>query len=202
MARAGAPLILLAIAIALAIGFVVAIYNRLVTLRNRFRNAYSQIDVQLKRRYDLIPNLVEAVKGYMAHERQTLTAVIQARNAASAANAFASANPGNADALRGIASAEASLTSVLGRIKILAEAYPDLKANQNVAELMEQLSSTENRVAFARQAYNDAVMLYNIQTQKFPSSLIASIFNFDQAPLFEIQNEQERAPVAVSFGQT
>jgi LemA protein len=182
-----------------AIVFVVAMYNRLITLRNRYRNAYSQIDVQLKRRYDLIPNLVDAVKGYMAHEKQTLAAVIEARNAASAANTFASANLGAPDALRGLASAEASLTAALAKVKLLAEAYPDLKASQNVAGLMEELGSTENRVAFARQAYNDAVMTYNIQTQKFPSSMIASIFNFDEAAMFEVQREEERQPVAISL---
>lgn len=197
----GTPLILLLICCVMGTIFVVAIYNRLVTLRNRYRNAYAQIDVQLKRRYDLIPNLVEAVKGYMAHERETLSAIMTARNAASAANAFAGANPGRADALRGVASAEASLAAGLSRFRLLAEAYPSLKANENIASLMEELSSTENRVAFARQAYNDAVMLYNIQTQKFPSSVVASLLNFDEAALFEIQNEQERQPVAVSLGQ-
>ena len=170
-------------------------YNALVTLRNRFKNAYSQIDVQLKRRYDLIPNLVETAKGYLQHERGTLEAVISARNAASAANYRASQNPGNPGTMKDLAVAETALTGTLGRLFALAEAYPDLKANQTMASLMEELTSTENKVAFARQAYNDSVMGYNTQRETFPTNLIANTFNFAPATLFEIeQPEQKEAP--------
>lgn len=170
-------------------------YNRLVTLRNRFKNAYSQIDVQLKRRYDLIPNLVETAKGYLQHERGTLEAVISARNAASAANYRASQNPGNPATMKDLVVAETALTGTLGRLFALAEAYPDLKANQTMASLMEELTSTENKVAFARQAYNDSVMGYNTQRETFPTNLIANTFNFAPATLFEIeQPEQKEAP--------
>ena len=170
-------------------------YNRLVTLRNRFKNAYSQIDVQLKRRYDLIPNLVETAKGYLQHERGTLEAVISARNTASAANYRASQNPGNPATMKDLVVAETALTGTLGRLFALAEAYPDLKANQTMASLMEELTSTENKVAFARQAYNDSVMGYNTQRETFPTNLIANTFNFAPATLFEIeQPEQKEAP--------
>jgi LemA protein len=175
--------------------FVVGIYNRLVSLRNRFKNAFAQIDVQLKRRYDLIPNLVETAKGYIKHERGTLEAVIAARNAASAANIKAAANPGDATAMKELSGAETALTGTLGRLFAVAEAYPDLKANQTMSQLMEELTSTENKVAFARQAYNDSVMTYNTQREVFPSNLIAGAFNFASAELFVIdQPEQKEAP--------
>lgn len=170
--------ILIALGVALAL-----MYNNLVTLRNQFKNAFAQIDVQLKRRYDLIPNLVEVVKKYMQHERETLEAVIKARNSAVSANSQAAGNPGDPGAMQNLAAAEGTLTGALGRLFALAENYPDLKANQNMAQLQEELSSTENRVAFARQAFNDAVMAYNIGREKFPANLIAGVFNFKEAQL-------------------
>lgn len=181
------------------IGAVVSIYNRLVLLRNRFQNAYSQIDVQLKRRYDLIPNLVETAKGYMAHERQTLEAVIAARNTAAAANAQAAAQPADPNAIRSIAGADSALTGALGKFYAVMEAYPNLKANEQMNRLQEELTSTENRVAFARQAYNDSVLVYNTARQTFPSVLIADTFGFRQAPLFEVNKPSEREAVKVQF---
>jgi LemA protein len=192
----GIALLVVLLAILLA-----AIYNRLVTLRQRQLNAYSQIDVQLKRRYDLIPRLVEAVKGYMAHERQTLEAVTAARSAAADANARAAANPGNAGAVMAAAGAESALVAALGRLIALREAYPDLKADQNAAHLMEELASTENRVAFARQAYNDAVMLYNATRLKFPNLLLAGMLGFAPAALFQIEDARQREVVPVSLSQ-
>jgi LemA protein len=179
--------------------WVMGAYNGLVTLRNRFKNAFAQIDVQLKRRYDLIPNLVETAKGYMKHERGTLEAVIQARNAASSAGARAAANPGDPAAMQQLMGAEAALTGTLGKLFALSEAYPDLKANQNMAQLMEELTSTENKVSFARQAYNDSVMAYNTKRELFPSNLVAGTFNFGPAELFEVTNEAERAAPKVAF---
>src|SRR5438034_3769918 len=158
--------------------FVIGGYNALVTLRNRYKNAYSQIDVQLKRRYDLIPNLVETAKGYLQHERGTLEAVITARNAAATANARAAQNPGDAAAMKEISSAETALSGVMSRLFALAEAYPNLKANTTMMSLMEEVISTENKVSFARQAYNDAVMTYNTRREVFPSNVIASTFNW------------------------
>jgi len=193
-----ALIIVLAIIVVLVLACV-GIYNNLVTLRNRFKNAYSQIDVQLKRRYDLIPNLVETAKGYLAHERGTLEAVINARNQASSANARAAANPGDANAMKTLIGAEGALTGALGRLFALAEAYPDLKANQTMSQLMEELSSTENKIAFARQAYNDAVMAYNIGREKFPNVIIAGAFGFTEAVLFEITVPEEREAVKVKF---
>src|SRR5947209_14056271 len=152
--------------------FIIGAYNSLVTLRNRYKNAYSQIDVQLKRRYDLIPNLVETAKGYLAHERGTLEAVIAARNAAVSANTRAAQNPGDASAMKEISSAESALSGVMGRLFALAEAYPNLKANETMMSLMEELTSTENKVSFARQAYNDAVMTYNTRREVFPTNVI------------------------------
>ena len=177
----------------------ISMYNNLVNLRNRVRNAFSQIDVQLTRRYDLIPNLVESVKGYMAHERGTLEAVINARNAASAGLKKAAADPSDANAIKELAAAEASLGGTLGRLFALAEAYPDLKANQNMQQLQEELSSTENKVAFARQAFNDAVMGYNNACQNFPSNLIANNFSFKTAEFLEIESPEKRAVPKVSF---
>ena len=185
--------------LALLVVWVVGIYNRLVALRNRFKNAFAQIDVQLKRRYDLIPNLVEVAKGYMKHERETLEAVIRARNEAANAESKAAADPGNAGAVRGLAGAEATLSGTLGRLFALAEAYPDLKANQNMMQLQEELASTENKVAFARQAYNDAVMSYNTATEVFPGVLIARNFKFEPAQLFEVEAPAERSAPKVSF---
>jgi LemA protein len=177
----------------------ISMYNNLVNQRNRVRNAFSQIDVQLTRRYDLIPNLVESVKGYMAHERGTLEAVINARNAASAGLKKAAADPSDANAIKELAAAEASLGGTLGRLFALAEAYPDLKANQNMQQLQEELSSTENKVAFSRQAFNDAVMSYNNACQNFPGNLIASNFSFKTAEFLEIESPEKRAVPKVSF---
>jgi len=174
-------------------------YNRLVELRNRYKNAFSQIDVQLKRRYDLIPNLVETAKGYLKHERQTLEAVIVARNQASTAAQRAAATPGDATAMRELAGAETTLGGALGRMFALAEAYPDLKSNTTMNQLSEELSSTENKVAFARQAYNDAVMAYNTGREIFPASIIAGATGFAEARLWEIERAVEREAVKVSF---
>lgn len=174
-------------------------YNKLVTLRNRFKNAFAQIDVQLKRRYDLIPNLVETAKGYLKHEKGTLEAVIQARNAAASASAQAAANPGDAKSMKALMGAEATLTGTLGRLFALSEAYPDLKANTTMNNLMEELTSTENKVSFARQAYNDAVMTFNTQREVFPASLIANTFNFQAAELFEIEKPEEKEAPKVKF---
>jgi LemA protein len=182
-----------------AVMLVVGIYNRLVALRNRFKNAYAQIDVQLKRRYDLIPNLVETAKGYLQHERGTLEAVIAARNAAAAANTGAAANPGDQAAMKQLASAEGALAGTLGRLFALSEAYPDLKANTTMLSLMEELTSTENKVSFSRQAYNDSVMAYNTQREVFPSSIIAGTFDFTAAELFAIENPEQREATKVSF---
>lgn len=177
------------------------IYNRLVALRNRFKNAYAQIDVQLKRRYDLIPNLVETAKAYLAHERETLEAVIRARNQAAQASQKAADHPEDSGAVRGLLGAEAALTGVLGRFFALAEAYPDLKANQNMMQLSEELSSTENKIAFARQGYNDAVMTYNTARETFPNNLVAGLFSFQQAQLFQVESAAEREAPRVSFGR-
>ena len=180
--------------------WAVSIYNGLVAMRNRFKNAFAQIDVQLKRRYDLIPNLVETVKGYMAHERQTLEAVIAARNSAHSANQKAAADPTDAAAMQQMAAAEAGLSGALGRMFALSEAYPDLKANQNMMQLTEELTSTENKIAFARQAYNDAVMSYNTGIQSFPDSIVAGFGSFREATLLEsTESPEERKVVKVSF---
>jgi LemA protein len=175
-------------------------YNRLVLLRNQYKNGYSQIDVQLKRRYDLIPNLVETAKGYMNHERTTLEAVVAARNAAVNAGQAALASPGDAGTMKALAGAESQLTGALGRLFALAESYPDLKANTTMQQLMEELTSTENKVGFARQAYNDFVMKFNVARQQFPSVLIANAFGFTEATeLFSVTAEAERASPKVSF---
>ena len=194
-----ALIIILVLIIAIVFA-VIAIYNGLVTNRNRYKNAFSQIDVQLKRRYDLIPNLVEVAKGYMKHERETLEAVIQARNSAVNANRQASGNPGDPGAMKNLSSAEGMLSSALGRLFALSESYPDLKANQNMSQLQEELSSTENRISFARQAFNDAVMAYNIAREKFPNTIIAGMFNFAAAQLLEsTETPEERKAPKVSF---
>ena len=177
----------------------VAIYNRLVALRNRFKNGFAQIDVQLKRRYDLIPNLVETAKAYLKHERETLEAVINARNQAHGAATKAAADPGDGTAMRALMGAEGVLAGTLGRFNALLEAYPDLKANQNLMQLSEELASTENRVAFARQAYNDAVMVYNTAREVFPNVLISGPCGFAAAVLFEVEAPQERQAPKVSF---
>jgi LemA protein len=179
--------------------FIIAAYNSLVTLRNRYKNAYSQIDVQLKRRYDLIPNLVETAKGYLSHERGTLEAVIAARNAAATANTRAAQNPGDSSAMKELSSAESALSGVMGRLFALAEAYPDLKANTTMLSLMEELTSTENKVSFARQAYNDSVMAYNTRREVFPTNLIAGPFNFGPAELFVIDKPEQKEAPKVSF---
>jgi LemA protein len=188
--------VLLGIVLAVAIGWVV-LFNGLVTKRNAYRNAFSQIDVQLKRRYDLIPNLVETAKAYLKHERGTLEAVVAARNVAAGAAGRAAASPGDPTAMSGLAAAEGVLAGSLSRLLAVAEAYPDLKANQTMASLMEELSSTENRIGFARQAYNDAVMVYNNARETFPGNLVAG--GFAPAQLFEIQAPAEREPVKVAF---
>jgi LemA protein len=192
-------LIVLAAIAVLALVFVVGQYNALVVLRNRFKNAFSQIDVQLKRRHDLIPNLVETAKAYMQHESKTLEAVTQTRNLAQSAGGRAAANPGDPSAMRELAGAEAGLTGALGRLLAVAENYPDLKANQNMMQLTEELTSTENKVAFARQAYNDSVMAYNTKREVFPTNIIAGIFNFAAAELFQVDNAAERQAPKVSF---
>ncbi len=179
--------------------FVAGIYNRLVTLRNRFKNAFAQIDVQLKRRYDLIPNLVETAKGYLKHERETLEAVIKARNIAFAAAQSAAANPADAAAMKGLLSAESGLTGALSRLMVVSEQYPDLKANQNMAQLTEELTSTENKISFARQAYNDSVMVYNTARETFPNNFISGMFNFAAAELFQVDNASERQAPQVKF---
>ena len=179
--------------------FVIGIYNKLVALRNRFKNAYAQIDVQLTRRYELIPNLVETAKAYMAHEKDTLEAVIQARNQAATANSQAAADPGDASAIKGLASAETMLTGALSKFFALSEAYPDLKANDTMNNVMEELSSTENKVAFARQAYNDSVMRYNTHREQFPNNLVANNFSFKEAELFEVEDPEAKKAVKISF---
>jgi len=179
--------------------WAIGLYNGLVTARNAYKNAFAQIDVQLTRRYDLIPNLVETAKGYMKHERETLEAVIQARNSAVSGLSAAKANPGDAAAMQQLAQSEGALGATLGRLFALAEAYPDLKANQNMMQLSEELTSTENKVAFARQAFNDSVMNYNNQREVFPNSLIAGMFNFQPAELLQIEAPEKREPVRVSF---
>ncbi|MDO9600664.1 MAG: LemA family protein [Azoarcus sp.] len=190
----------------IVIGIIVAvvawgvmIYNGLVALRNRVKNAFSQIDVQLQRRYDLIPNLVETAKGYMQHERDTLEAVITARNAAQAASKRAEAAPADGAAMRELAGAEAALGGMLTRFFALAEAYPDLKANQNMMQLQEELASTENRIAFSRQAYNDAVTGYNIKREQFPDSIVANSMGFAAAEQWLLENAEARKVVKVSF---
>jgi LemA protein len=191
-------LIFLALVVAL-VAYVIGIYNNLVNQRNRVKNAFAQIDVQLTRRYDLIPNLIEAVKGYMSHERGTLEAVINARNAASASLDVAKLDPSNADAIKKLGASEGLLGNALGRLFALSEAYPDLKANQNMMQFQEELSSTENKVAFSRQAFNDSVLGYNNAVQNFPNNIIAGMFSFQSASFLEIESEEKREVPAVSF---
>jgi LemA protein len=185
--------------IAVIVFWAIGIYNRLVNERNRVKNAFAQIDVQLTRRYDLIPNLVEVVKGYMKHERETLEAVINARNSASASLNAAKADPANAQMIKELGASEGALTSALGRMFALSEAYPDLKANQNMMQLQEELASTENKVAFSRQAFNDSVLQYNNSAENFPNNVIAGFFSFALASFLEIESEEKREVPEVSF---
>ena len=191
-------IVFLAVVIAVIV-FAITIYNRLVSLRNRFKNAFSQIDVQLQRRYDLIPNLVETAKTFMEHEKETLTAVIEARNQALAASKHAAKHPDDSGAIRALSGAEGLLGGALGNFFALSESYPELQANENMAQLMEQLSSTENRIAFSRQAYNDAVMEYNTYREQFPNSIIANRSSFKQAESLELENPEAKKAVKVSF---
>jgi len=193
------PLLVLLGLAAIVVVWVAGIYNGLVSLRNRFKNAFSQIDVQLKRRYDLIPNLVETAKGYLKHERETLENVIKARNQALNASNRAASAPDDPQAMKGLLGAETALTGAMGRFFALAESYPDLKANQTMQSLMEELTSTENKVAFARQAFNDAVMVYNTKREQFPSNIVANMMNFQAAELFEIEAPAQREAPKVQF---
>jgi len=190
--------ILLAIIVALIL-YVIGIYNSLINLRNRVKNAFAQIDVQLTRRYDLIPNLIEAVKGYMKHERETLDAVINARNAAISNLETAKVDPSNADAIKKLGAAEGLLEGALGHLFALSEAYPDLKANQNMMQLQEELTSTENKVAFSRQAFNDSILAYNNKVENFPNNVIAGMFRFELASFLDIQSEEKREVPSVTF---
>jgi LemA protein len=191
--------VVLAVLLLALISFIVGGYNKLVTMRNRYKNAYAQIDVQLKRRYDLIPNLVEIAKGYIKHERETLENVTKARNIAYTASQAAAANPGDASAMKNLASAETGLGGTLSRLMMVSESYPDLKANQNMMQLTEELTSTENKISFARQAYNDSVMVYNTDREVFPSNIIAGIFNFGPAELFVVDKPEQKDAPKVSF---
>ena len=191
-------LVLAAIMVAVAL-WAIGIYNGLVELRNRFKNAFAQIDVQLKRRYDLIPNLVEVAKGYLKHESETLEAVIKARNIAASAAEAAAKNPTSANNLQNLSAAETGLSGALSRLMVVSEQYPDLKANANMAQLTEELTSTENKISFARQAYNDSVMTYNTRREVFPAVLLAGAMGFQEAELFQIEDPTERNAPKVNF---
>jgi LemA protein len=193
------PLLVTLGVVVILVFWIIAIYNRLVGLRNRFKNAFAQIDVQLKRRYDLIPNLVETAKGYLKHERETLEAVIKARNVAYTAAQAAAANPADNNAMKSLGSAETGLAGALSRLLVVSEQYPDLKANQNMMQLTEELTSTENKVSFARQSYNDAVMTFNTAREVFPAVLFTGMFGFNAAELFQVESAAERAAPKVSF---
>ena len=199
MSSALVVLLVLAGLLVVFVLWAVGLYNGLVTLRNRFKNAFAQIDVQLKRRYDLIPNLVETAKGYLKHERETLEAVIQARNLAASAASSAAANPADPAALKNLTGAESGLAGALSRLLVVSEAYPELKANQNMLRLTEELTSTENKIAFARQAFNDAVMTYNTRRETFPTVLLAGALGFQPAELFAVTDAAERVAPKVSF---
>jgi len=192
-------LIVLGVLVVLLVFALVGIYNKLVVLRNRYKNAFAQIDVQLKRRYDLIPNLVEVAKGYLKHERETLEAVIQARNLAANAGEQAAQNPGDPGAMKSLGQAEGALGGALGRLFAVFENYPDLKAHQNLLDVQEELKTTENKIAFARQAFNDAVMRYNTAREVFPAVMLAGTFGFQEADLFEIEEEDQRDAPKISF---
>ena len=192
-------LVVIVVVILGIIGYAIGGFNKLVTLRNRYKNAYAQIDVQLKRRYDLIPNLVETAKGYLKHEHSTLEDVTKARNIAYAASQAAAANPGDSTTMKNLVSAEAGLAGTLSRLMVVSEQYPDLKANQNMMQLTEELTSTENKIAFARQAYNDSVMVYNTDREVFPTSILAGAFNFGPAELFVIDKPEQKDAPKVSF---
>lgn len=198
LAFLGTTIVLIGLLLLVVI-FVVGMYNGLVGLRNRVKNAYAQIDVQLKRRYDLIPNLVETAKGYMKHEKETLEAVVNARNQAVSAASTASKDPTAAGAIAEVAGADSALTGALGRLMVVMEAYPDLKANENMMQVQEELTSTENRVAFSRQAYNDAVMTYNNKREMFPSNIVAGMFGFKYAQSWELEEEEAKDAPQVSF---
>ena len=191
--------LVLLFAVVILVLLVAGVFNSLVSARNRFKNAFAQIDVQLTRRYDLIPNLVETAKGYLAHERETLEAVVLARNAAVSGLAAAKADPGNADKIQALSGADVALSGALGRLLAVAEAYPDLKANQTMMQLSEELTSTENKVAFSRQAFNDAVMNYNNACQVFPNNLLAGVFGFQPAEMLQIEDPAKREAPKVSF---
>ena len=194
------PIVLVLAVVALLAGFIaVGMYNGLIELRNLFRNAFAQVDVQLKRRHDLIPNLVASAKGYMAHESGTLTAVIEARAKATQANAHFAGNPSDPAAMNDVIKAESGLSGALGRLMVVSEQYPDLKADATMRSLMEELASTENRIAFARQAYNDAVLFYNTGRETFPRVFIANAFGFTVADFFKVESEAEREAPKVSF---
>ena len=193
-------LIIMLVIMAVPVFWAISIFNGLVAMRNRFKNAFAQIDVQMKRRFALIPNLVETVERYMKHERETLDAVIKARNSAMSAAQSAAADPGDAAAMQGLAKAEAGLSGALGRMFALSEAYPDLKANQNMMQLGEELTSTENKIAFARQAFNDSVMGYNTSVESFPNNILAGMFQFKTAELLQAtESEEERKDIKVKF---
>jgi len=193
------PIIITIAIVVLIVLFVIGTYNGLVGLRNRYKNAFAQIDVQLKRRYDLIPNLVETAKGYMAHERETLEAVVKARNIAAGAASNAAANPGDPQQMSQLATAEGALKGAMGRLMVVVERYPDLKANQNMLALQEELTSTENKVSFARQSYNDAVMIYNTKREVFPAVIFSGMLGFNAAQLFEVADAAEREAPKVQF---
>lgn len=191
--------IIVLVVLAALVMYVVGVYNGLVAARNFFKNAFAQIDVQLKRRYDLIPNLVETAKGYLAHERETLEAVIQARNQAQNAQRAAAARPDDAGAIAALGAAEGILGGAMGRFFALAEAYPDLKANESMQQLMEELTSTENKISFSRQHFNDAVTSYNNRREQFPNNIVAGMFNFSEAELLELESPEMREAPKISF---
>jgi len=191
--------LVLLLIIAIAVAVAVKMYNRLVSMRQQFQNSFSQIDVQLKRRHDLIPNLVETAKGYMSHEQETLQNVIEARNQAQQAQEQAQQNPGDPKSMQQLGQAEGGLSGALGRLFAVAESYPDLKADQNVMQVQEELTSTENRISFARQAYNDAVMKYNTYREQFPTNVIAGAFSFNEAEYFEMEEPEQREAPSVNF---